>query len=215
MLSLFNYSKLPEINLEKKPLPKIIDFNTIDKGTNEVIIKDVTKVGINLLWPFGSKNSKKKEPADDEKATTLLLDSNDRVIAMKKIDLSNLKDDNDDSNYVLNNSKLTIDTDNDNEEFIDIQVRQLSYAEVAALNNGHKETKHNTNIVVIDQDTELEKSITDLEMMDKFKTCEKEFSKNNDIVFDSLNFDDEWDTYVKNKTSKKLSRKKKHSKQRK
>ncbi|VEU21160.1 DEKNAAC102035 [Brettanomyces naardenensis] len=51
---------------------------------------------------------------------------------------------------------------NDTDDFIDIQVRKLSYAEAASLKRDGRQP-------VVDQDKELEKSITDIEFMNAYK----------------------------------------------
>ncbi|GAV26640.1 hypothetical protein PMKS-000094 [Pichia membranifaciens] len=125
------------------------------------------------------------------------------------------------------------------EDFIDIQLRQLSYAEVAALNLAASEAQSSQkassrpsalaaaaaaagadavigeNILVIDQVEALGKSITDLEMLDSFKKYEKFNSDPAPPCADGISPEDQWDLYVEGKTPKKIIRKKKNHKQKK
>jgi hypothetical protein len=217
MLSFFSFKPI----VSEKDQPKIVDFNTINNNRNNPTDKKAKELSLKKntpfnFWPFGPKqkvlfSDKNNENSKnyDEKTNNgkpLLLDANDKVIAMKKINSSNADHDN------------NIEDD----EFIDIQVRHLSYAEVAALDL-EKSKSENTkkcrplenNLMVIDQEDELEKSITDLEMVDNYETYEK-FS--NDISTpdcDILSPEDQWETYVDSKISKKLVRKKRSHKDKK
>lgn len=100
------------------------------------------------------------------------------------------------------------------EEFIDIQLRQLSYAEVAALNlkapkaHAGQKTSVRHELVVVDQEDELEKTISDMEMVETFRNHET-FLDHPLANMDSLSPEDEWDIYAETKIPKKVSRKKK------
>lgn len=224
MLSLLS----PKSVVSEKKQPHVVDFNTIkDKDIdNDKTTADPNKgSSFFMFWPFSSSNSsaKAKKLSDQLNSASsqyqtkggkpLLLDASDKVIAMKKVNSSAL-----DSNL---NESTAAANELDDDEFIDIQLRQLSYAEVAALDLKNakqsqqvKSKKNNRNslenkFIVIDQIEDLEKSITDLEMVDSYRDHEK-FSNNNDNVEpDVPSPEDEWDYYVDSKAPKKLIRKKK------
>lgn len=210
--------------------PRVVDFNTInDKDINndKTVIDSNKSSSFFGFWPFSSFNSSTKSKKTLEQLNSaaaqpqinggkpLLLDATDKVIAMKKVTSSHL--DSNLSDSVLKDKGL------DDDEFIDIQLRQLSYAEVAALDlkdskaskqfrskQEHKNASQN-KFIVIDQLDDLEKSITDIEMVDTFKNHEK-FSNDNDndnAEVDVPSPEDQWDYYVDSKAPKKLVRKKK------
>lgn len=211
MLSLFHPSShASELNDKTTMAPKVVDFNTIDtqKSSSDTLAnmqitgsaKPVTL--LSYLWPFSSSKTKEANDSDNvsrgDMTRSLLDASTDKVIAMKKV------------------------SDVDDDEFIDIQVRQLSYAEVSALdlvaklkdtrnNNTSQKTKGvsskvTTDFVVIDQEADLEKEITDMEMMDTLKNCPSTSHIIEDL-YDSP--EDEWEQNIEVRTSKKLSKKRK------
>lgn len=223
-------------------LPKIVDFNTIEQaagtGGAGADAGAAKRGGFFGMWPFGrAKSAVASTPAAAH--ASVLDDAHDRVIAMKKIDSSVLHDGAsvnraDDCSAAAAAADTCAD-----EDFIDIQLRQLSYAEVAALNLAASEAQSsqkassrpsaaaaaaamdadaeagNENILVIDQVEALGKSITDLEMLDSFKKYEKFNSDRAPPCTDGLSPEDQWDLYVEGKTPKKIIRKKKNHKQKK
>lgn len=189
-------------NNNNNDLPQIVDFNTIEEPTIESDHPQSTSFF--SLWPFNRSRATTNK-ANDNDDDSLLDDSTNKVIAMKKIDSS-----------LLNESSINNDND---EDFIDIQLRQLSYAEVAALNNS--KSNSNNQIVVIDQEDVLGKSITDIEMVKTLKNCEKfnidliPLNNNNHPTIDNSLSEDQWDIYNESlsKNHKKSNLKsKKHKK---
>ena len=225
-------------------VPKIVDFNTIEQAAGDSGAGadggTAKRGGFFGMWPFGrAKSSVACTPAATAHES-VLDDAHDRVIAMKKIDSSVLHDgvscdtSADADDHSPDGGDACVD-----EDFIDIQLRQLSYAEVAALNLAANEAQFSQkassrpsaaaaaaaaadadatieeNILVIDQVEALGKSITDLEMLDSFKKYEKFNPDPAPPCADGLNPEDQWDLYVEGKTPKKIIRKKKNLKQKK
>ncbi|ODV85437.1 hypothetical protein CANARDRAFT_28237 [[Candida] arabinofermentans NRRL YB-2248] len=178
--------------------PPIIDLNTTANKDNinqsdEVLQVDSKKRQNFFGWMFG-KSSPVATPNQAESIdSSSLCNSNDKVIAMKKVE--------------------SFDKEI-NEEFIDIQIRRLSYAEVAALS---VPSKDNTNKLssrkidddfVIDQELELEKSVTDLEFADNYSNVKK-FNDNREDIEDLHlieEFDDDDVVLFNGKGGKKMPR---------
>ncbi|GMG19925.1 unnamed protein product [Ambrosiozyma monospora] len=199
------------------PPPKVIDINTLEsKPQNQTNVNDQSlpqktkKTGFSFWSFFYSQNSvatnkdaiSDKEGKDEttKKSTNLNLvnDSTNEVIAMKKVQ-----------------------EDESTDEFIDIQVRKLSYAEVAALEvqatsaNSNKKTK-NIQKAVIDQDKELEKSVTDMEFADSYQKTQKYQLAEVTSKVDYDAFIDDEELFSTKPIPKKLSKKlSKHAKSRK
>ncbi|GME96805.1 unnamed protein product [Ambrosiozyma monospora] len=195
------------------PPPKVIDINTLEsKPQTQSNVNDQSlppkpkKTGFSFWSFFYSQNSdatnkdaiSDKEGKDDtaKKSTNLNLvnDSTNEVIAMKKVQ-----------------------EDESTDEFIDIQVRKLSYAEVAALEvQATKKTKKNTGKAVIDQDKELEKSVTDMEFADSYQKTQKYQLTEATSKVDYDAFIDDEELFSTKPIPKKLSKKhSKHAKSRK
>lgn len=221
MLSFF--SSKPAAPKEPNALPKIVDFNTIDKTsslkTDQLLTKNSSRFSI---WPFGSKNTKSdllKDQNNDNKS--FVINPNDKVISMKKVDSSSLDYDASITETDVTTNK--VDDINKDEEFIDIQLRQLSYAEVAALDlsrkhlssktivaTSKKSETNNNEVIVVDEEKELEKSITDMEMAESYKCHER--INSGDLLMNHMNFlspDDEWELNNETKANKKAKRSKK------
>lgn len=206
MLSLLSSKQLP-ITESDPAVPKIVDFNTIDRTQQQKAIEP-KNTNFFTLWPFRSKVKSSSNQSDDDN-TSLLDDSTNKVIAMKKIDSSSLKPING-AGASITTKDADLDAEDD-EDFINIELRQLSYAEVAALNKTHEQsfTTKSTNVPfnskelpVIDQEDALGKSITDLEIAKSFENQEK-FKLAEPINNDVLPAEDQWDIYVESKTTKK------------
>lgn len=240
---------------EADDVPKIVDFNTIEQtAADDRTAGSAGRAsgrGFLGLWPFGRAKSggDAAAAATNESVVSqsaVLDDAHDRVIAMKKIDSSVLHEGSSDGMRAeaadrLGGGGAGADADADananDEDFIDIQLRQLSYAEVAALNligadhqfaakksGGRRDGARSDaaggatgeeNILVIDQEELLGKSITDMEMVDSFRNYEKFNPDLDRPCADGLSPEDQWDLYVEGKTPKKITRKKKSHKQKK
>lgn len=235
---------------EADDVPKIVDFNTIEQtAADDSTAGSAGRAsgrGFLGLWPFGrakSGDAAAAAAAANESVVSqsaVLDDAHDRVIAMKKIDSSVLHEGSSDGMRAEAADRLgggDADADANDEDFIDIQLRQLSYAEVAALNligadhqfaakksGGRRDGARSVaaggatgeeNILVIDQEELLGKSITDMEMVDSFRNYEKFNPDLDRPCADGLSPEDQWDLYVEGKTPKKITRKKKSHKQKK
>ncbi|KAG7874377.1 hypothetical protein KL938_004992 [Ogataea parapolymorpha] len=158
--------------------PQVIDLNTFEYRDVSDQAPTARKTRF-WFWPFGGNRSAKESiavsgpetVATKEKQLKKISDSTNKVIAMRKVhdDGVELEDD-----------------------FIDIQVRKLSYAEVAALQlrkdrEPPSDSSRDASLgvpridPVVDQDLELEKSITDVEFADSYSKSKKfsidEFSR--------------------------------------
>lgn len=223
--------------------PKVIDFGTLNNQKNQN--NDATAAtrpeekNSRSFWSY-LFNGKKKQQSDkiDTTSTPTLTDVVDKVISMKKIassEINNLngqtpingtsagKDDK------LKDINQDVEGDDD-DDFIDIQLRQLSYAEVAALNSVIKKNPISTKtfkksktssddtdipeLIVVDQDQDLGKSVTDLEMVETFQNNQNNEIQNIDNFDDNdISADDQWEDKLlaKSKKSKqKLRNKRKH-----
>ncbi|OWB82734.1 hypothetical protein B5S33_g1362 [[Candida] boidinii] len=201
MFSLFSSKQsTSSINPSKTPI-KVIDFNTTNKSTtksnnnnnnnntlpkNEPNIASISKSKFRL-WPFTSLNEPAVTTSVNNTTATITNTASDNitnidkeVIAMKLVKDNKLTDNNND-----------IDNHNDDDEFIDIQVRKLSYAEIASLSVDEskkqlKSMKSDKKLGIDDgikviEDNELGKSISDFE----FKECYNKINK-----FDRLNYEE-------------------------
>jgi len=165
------FSKQKPVNGNGTPIvSKVVDFDTLtDTHDKKHVIEKKVNVSapqrglFSTFWPFKwpsnfsqQQLSVAKDISSVDQHTLDGLNSvrspEDKVIAMKKLK-----------------------TENSSEEFIDVEYKQLSYAEAASLrvvreSKGSKVTskKPKTDLVV-DQDDDLEKSITDVELAEAAK----------------------------------------------
>ncbi len=152
---------------ESQIAPKVVDFGTLSDqhGQDHVIEKTVNvstprSGSLSAFWPLRwfSRTNQQQTPLENGHVSCSKLDESnkvrsptDKVIAMKKLK-----------------------TENSSEEFIDVEYKQLSYAEAASLRVAQEREpksafkKHN-NSIVVDQDDDLEKSITDVELAEAAK----------------------------------------------
>ncbi|KAF6008541.1 hypothetical protein HII13_003864 [Brettanomyces bruxellensis] len=153
---------------ESQIAPKVVDFGTLsDQHEQDHVIEKTVNVStprsgaLSAFWPLRwfSRTNQQQTPSEKGHASchSKLDESNkvrsptDKVIAMKKLK-----------------------TENSSEEFIDVEYKQLSYAEAASLRVAQESEpksalkKHN-NSIVVDQDDDLEKSITDVELAEAAK----------------------------------------------
>lgn len=224
--------------------PKVIDFGTLNNQKNQN--NDATAAtrpeekNSRSFWSY-LFNGKKKQQSDkiDTTSTPTLTDVVDKVISMKKIASSEINNNLNGQTSINGTSagkddKLKdINQDvegDDDDDFIDIQLRQLSYAEVAALNSVIKKNPISTKtfkksktssddtdipeLIVVDQDQDLGKSVTDLEMVETFQNNQNNEIQNIDNFDDNdISADDQWEDKLlaKSKKSKqKLRNKRKH-----
>ncbi|KAH3667189.1 hypothetical protein OGAPHI_002838 [Ogataea philodendri] len=166
---MFMSSKSGAAAVDTSSEPQVIDFNTVELSNVTASVSSAKKPR-SWFWPFGgSKSAAKTEPvvdpatvANKEKEFKMVGDSTNKVIAMKKMHEGDDLDD----------------------DFIDIQVRKLSYAEVAALQlkknslppagSAKTASSGGSNLEsVVDQDLDLEKSVTDVEFAENYRKSKK------------------------------------------
>ncbi|KAG7754256.1 hypothetical protein KL910_005162 [Ogataea haglerorum] len=167
---MFTFDKPGASEADTSSEPQVIDLNTFEYDTVSPEAPAARK-SRSWFWPFGGNRSAEESiaasgpeaVATKGKQPKKINDSTNKVIAMRKVhdDGVELEDD-----------------------FIDIQVRKLSYAEVAALQlrkdgellpDSSRNASSGVSHIdpVVDQDLELEKSITDVEFADSYSKSKK------------------------------------------
>lgn len=173
-------------NFETKQ-PAVFDFDTISNSQKEISAKNVSEKRGFFNWAFGITKGNAKDLTAVATSEPLLTDINSKVLKMKSIEI-------------------------DDSEFIDVGNGKLSYAEVALFKvpkaSTNKESKLKSvsdEVVIIDQDLDLGKSITDMEMIEEYKK-HKQFDSSD--LFNAPPPEDEWDDYVESKVPIKMRKKK-------
>lgn len=210
--SFFSNKTSSQSRNSEKELPTVVDFNTLDSlngettSTNgEPLAKRKGILGSLLQWPFAV--SAESTTASEAMTCPKIVDTTNKVIAMKQI----------------SGAEVPPCGENENEpgcdDFIDIEVRKLSYAEVAALDSNlvvptqKKRQQTLDEVVTLGLENEIENTSNHLETMDDFEGCDRlEDDVFDSTLMDSMSAEDQWDDYVANKTSKKTTRKKKLNK---
>ncbi|QPG74120.1 hypothetical protein FOA43_001442 [Brettanomyces nanus] len=190
---------------------KVIDFGTIDTSSAKADKHkdmDYEKDAISnygngrsffSMWPlkmlFGTREQSGSR-ASDQSCGNIVDSPLDEVIAMKRL-------------------QGDASADNGTDDFIDIQVRKLSYAEVASLRASNKECRCR----VVDQDKELEKSVTDMELTNAFKR-QKRFDPeatrkqiDDQVIIDDDDHDDDGFDYLSQKKLPKRFKRRHSSKE--
>ncbi|KAG7818434.1 hypothetical protein KL909_005056 [Ogataea angusta] len=167
---MFMFDKPASSEADTSLEPQVIDLNTLEYRNVSPEAPAARKPRF-WFWPFGGNKSAGESTAvlgsetvaTKEKHLKKINDSTNKVIAMRKV----------------HDEGIELEDD-----FIDIQVRKLSYAEVAALQlrkDGELPPGSSRNASsgvshldpVVDQDLELEKSITDVELADSYSKSKK------------------------------------------
>lgn len=166
--------------------PAIVDFGTIENLESSASRKEAEKKGI-FNWIFEIGRSTRKVEIESNAIEPLLTDVNSKVLKMKSIEIND-------------------------SEFIDVGNGKLSYAEVAlfkvskeAVDQTSNLKSANDGVVIIDQDLDLGKAVTDMEMIEEYKK-HKQFDAS--VLFQAPPPEDEWDDYVESKVPIKMRKKK-------
>lgn len=191
----FGQPTTTKVNEATASKPAVVDFGTLTPSNDSTHIEMKHKKDESFLQkalsyrPWGAGQSAADSVKQHNEKLSLehsLTNINNHVLKMKKIEVGD-------------------------SEFIEVANGSLSYAEAAVCNIGAEFTDKTTKekkkpieeFFVVDQDAELERTVTDMEMVEDFR--KRETFINN---LDPPPPEDEWDLYSESKVSSKTRKKK-------